>query len=114
MAKAIQPSTYQNGYYEPIADQNRMFSGTKPQNEGHYEIPPSAEVLTSVAHNDLGLNVQRLWPTLDDGTNSPHPLPKWWKPLSKVDVLICGGTSDAALVIAACADCLQPDLLGYK
>ncbi|KAJ5170458.1 uncharacterized protein N7500_003241 [Penicillium coprophilum] len=38
-------------------------------------------------HYELPL---RTWPTLYDGTASPHGVPEWWKPLNQVDVLICG------------------------
>lgn len=114
MAKAIEPSTYRNGYCEPADNKAESLSEFRPENEGHYEVPPSTEILTSVAHNELGLNVHRSWPTLYDGTNSPHPLPKWWRPSSKVDVLICGGNCHTILLAAAHADCPELGLLGYR
>ena len=108
MAKAIEPSTYHNGYYEPA------HQTTTPQVEGHYQVPPSAEVLTSVAHNEFGLNVQRSWPTLHDGTNSPHPLPGWWRPSSEVDVLICGGELTTLLSNAVYAKILLAGPAGLQ
>lgn len=56
-----------------------------------YISPPSKELVTSQAHNELGINIIRTWPTLYDGTNNPHGLPTWWKPSRDVDVLIVGG-----------------------
>ncbi|KAL8694803.1 MAG: hypothetical protein Q9224_003502 [Gallowayella concinna] len=121
MAKAIEPSTYRNGYHE-LVDNNKKNGGLgylaeKEKNydekwnvEGHYQRPPSAEVLSSSAHNDFGLNIQRVWPTLHDGTNSPHPLPKWWNPQPKTDVLICGDKATAPLT-AGRADGVQPRFL---
>ncbi|KAF2129697.1 FAD binding domain-containing protein [Dothidotthia symphoricarpi CBS 119687] len=53
-------------------------------------LPPSKEVVTSSRHNAIGINVLRTWPTLYDGTNTPHGIPSWWKPQQEIDVLICG------------------------
>ncbi|AEO59635.1 hypothetical protein MYCTH_2119794 [Thermothelomyces thermophilus ATCC 42464] len=55
-----------------------------------YVTPPSVELVTSPAHNHFGVNVIRSWPTMYDGTNSPHGIPEWWKPKPQVDVLIVG------------------------
>ncbi|KAG7108051.1 hypothetical protein HYQ44_012766 [Verticillium longisporum] len=55
-----------------------------------YVTPPSVDLTTSLTHNQLGINVVRHWPTLYDGTNSPHGVPSWWAPKEEVDVLICG------------------------
>lgn len=93
MAKSIPPFSWKNGYREtgegrPWATEARNGAGK----ESHYVTPPFAEPLTSIAHNDLGLNTLRTWPTIYNGTSSPHGLPEWWKPSEEVDVLICGGT----------------------
>ena len=69
-------------------DDNQLDSDTPT-----YELPPSVEVITSPQHNSLGFNVLRTWPTLFNGTASPHGVPDWWKPSETVDVLICGGGS---------------------
>ena len=58
----------------------------------HYIIPPAEEPLTSTVHNSLDLNALRTWPTIYNGTESPHGVPDWWDPSDEVDVLICGGT----------------------
>ncbi|KAL2163195.1 hypothetical protein VTH06DRAFT_5251 [Thermothelomyces fergusii] len=55
-----------------------------------YVPPPSVELVTSPVHNHLGVNVIRSWPTMYDGTNSPHGIPEWWEPKPQVDVLIVG------------------------
>lgn len=57
-----------------------------------YVTPPSKEVVTSDVHNELGISVIRTWPSIYDGTNSPHGIPTWWTPSEQVDVLIVGGT----------------------
>lgn len=67
------------------------FNSTEYGEESHYVTPPFSEPLSSTVHNSLGLNVARNWPTLYNGTQSPHGIPDWWKPSGKVDVLICGG-----------------------
>lgn len=64
------------------------------EHEPHYSVPPSVELLTSPVHNHLGHSYLRTWPTIYNGTASPHGVPDWWKPSSQVDVLICGGTSN--------------------
>lgn len=94
MAKAVLPSTWELGFRAPS-------SGTPwVQGVGIEEIAgdpdayiclPSKDVVTSSAHNHHGINTMRTWPTLYDGTNSPHGLPSWWNSSSEVDVLICGG-----------------------
>jgi phenol 2-monooxygenase len=98
MAKSVPAYTWKNGFREPSADSIPW--KTRPpstmiseQDEAHYVAPPSAELVSSSAHNELGLNVVRTWPTLYDGTNSPIELPEWFKPKEEVDVLICGGKS---------------------
>lgn len=93
MAKSIPPSSWTNGFREPAkcdawAQELPLDGETQ---EPHYVTPPSAEVLTSSVHNHLGLNVLRTWPTLYDGTRTPHNIPGWWQPSDEVDVLICGG-----------------------
>ena len=88
MAKSIERSSWTNGYREA---RKVGFEPWVTDAAAHYRPPPLLETLTSAVHNDLGLNVLRTWPTLFDGTNTPHELPKWWKPTADVDVLICGG-----------------------
>lgn len=81
--------TWENGFQQPA-----NFKGNATAQEEDpdaYVAPPSTELVTSTAHNDLGINIIRSWPTLYDGTNSPHGIPSWWKPKEEVDVLICGG-----------------------
>ena len=65
---------------------------TEDGEKSHYVTPRYNEPLSSIVHNSLGSNVIRTWPTIYNGTESPHGLPYWWKPQTKVDVLICGGT----------------------
>lgn len=95
MASAIPPSTWENGFKQPTTGQPWVVD--QAQEDGvvndpdAYVTPPSKEVVTSDAHNDIGINVIRTWPSLYDGTNSPHGVPDWWKPSDKVDVLISGG-----------------------
>ncbi|KAL2052330.1 hypothetical protein ABVK25_007489 [Lepraria finkii] len=94
MAKSVLPSTWENGFKEPgkgapwVAESS--VANEAEDEEPHYTTPPSSEILTSEVHNELGLNVLRTWPTIYDGTNTPHDLPEWWAPSSEVDVLICG------------------------
>ena len=93
MARSVLPSTWENGYWQegrgtPWVSQP---DDTLPEEEqAHYVTPPSSELLTSPVHNSLGLNTLRTWPTIYDGTNSPHGVPSWWKPATNVDVLISG------------------------
>ena len=95
MAKSVLPSTWKNGFKEPgrkapwVIDSS--LENEAENKRSHYTTPPSIEILTSEVHNELGLNVLRTWPTIYDGTNTPHDLPDWWAPKSEVDVLICGG-----------------------
>lgn len=93
MARSLQPFTWQNGFQESLPYAPWEIEAKSGQRqESSYDLPPSKEQLTSNVHNSFGLNVMRTWPTLFDGTNSPHGLPSWWQPPDKVDVLICGGT----------------------
>lgn len=88
MAKSVETSSWKNGYREPgVAG----YTACAAETAAHYRLSPSSEILTSDAHNELGLNVLRTWPTIYNGTNTPHDLPRWWRPSSEVDVLICGG-----------------------
>jgi phenol 2-monooxygenase (NADPH) len=89
MAKSVMPSKWTNGFRE-LGEGTPWAKKTECDEEPHYVTPPSAELLTSPVHNSLGLNVMRTWPTIYDGTNSPHGLPLWWKPEKEVDVLIAG------------------------
>lgn len=95
MAKALTPSTWQNGFQEASSHWTWEKGASKPEDsleEESYTVPPAKEVLTSQRHNHLGLNYMRTWPTLYDGTNSSrNTIPSWWNPSDEVDVLICGG-----------------------
>ena len=108
MAFAVPPSTWENGFKQPSTGTPWVWNHSESENEdGHsesahderaYVTPPSKELVTSPAHNQLGINVVRTWPTLYDGTNNPHGLPNWWKPSQEVDVLIVGaGPSGLAI-----------------
>jgi phenol 2-monooxygenase len=93
MATTVGGFTFANGYRQS-ADTNpwQVENGDIwDKEEPHYSVPPSVELLTSSVHNNMGLNYLRTWPTIYDGTASPHGVPSWWKPIKKVDVLICGG-----------------------
>ncbi|KAF4543313.1 Monooxygenase FAD-binding protein [Lasiodiplodia theobromae] len=90
MAKAVSPHTWQRGFREPASGTPWQWGPDENDGPEQYVTPPSKEVVSSPVHNDLGINVQRTWPTLYDGTNNPHGIPDWWKPASEVDVLICG------------------------
>jgi phenol 2-monooxygenase len=95
MAFAIPPSTWQNGFKQPATGQPWVFDYTEEDgvddDPNAYVMPPSQEIVTSDVHNDLGINVIRTWPTIYNGTNSPHGIPSWWQPSELVDVLISGG-----------------------
>ena len=95
MATSVSPFNFRNGYRQ-LGKGYPWVVGTEEiagDDEPHWVTPPSSELLSSDVHNSLGLNTIRSWPTIYDGTNSPHGLPQWWKPRSEVDVLICGGKS---------------------
>lgn len=110
MAKSIKSFSWKNGFREagegrPWATEDRNGYGNGDANgyehvngngavkeQSHYVTPPFVEPLTSTVHNDFGLNTLRTWPTMYNGTSSPHGLPEWWDPSGEVDVLICGGT----------------------
>jgi len=96
MAKSVPAFTWKNGFRE-LGDKFPWKSDSvetvDEKDESHYVTPPTSEILTSNVHNSLGLNTLRTWPTIYDGTKSPHGPPEWWKPSRNVDVLICGGES---------------------
>lgn len=94
MARSLPPCTWKNGFAEPaeIATwANEANYVTEDGEKSHYTKPPAEELPSSTVHNRLGRNALRTWPTLYDGTESPHGQPIWWKPSTEVDVLICGG-----------------------
>jgi phenol 2-monooxygenase (NADPH) len=95
MAKAVEPATWENGFKAPSTGTPWVWppSGQTVADEDPdaYVSIPSKDLVTSTAHNDLGVSLQRTWPTLYDGTNSPHGTPDWWVPKKEVDVLIVGG-----------------------
>lgn len=102
MAFAIPPSTWENGFKQPTTGRPWVWDHTEDEgidDPNSYVTPPSKEIVTSEVHNDLGVNVIRTWPTLYDGTNSPHGAPSWWKPAEKVDVLISGGKHASRLTM---------------
>lgn len=124
MAHKTPPYTFRNGFRQDLladspcpwevdrsvySDYNGNLSARSasapesvPVEPPHYTVPPASEVLTSPKHNDKGLNVQRHWPTLFDGTASPHGVPRWWQEKegkAEVDVLIVGGEYYQAHVV---------------
>ncbi|XXH03673.1 hypothetical protein Hte_010078 [Hypoxylon texense] len=105
MAFAIRPSTFENGFKQPATGEPWVWNNGEDEagDPNSYVTPPSKEIVTSDAHNNLGVNVIRTWPTLYDGTNSPHGIPSWWKPAEKVDVLISGAGPSGLAVAASLA-----------
>ncbi|KAI1111371.1 FAD binding domain-containing protein [Nemania sp. NC0429] len=106
MAFAVPASTWENGFRQPATGHPWVFdNGEDGVNDDPdaYVTPPSKEIVTSDAHNDLGINVIRTWPSLYDGTNSPHGPPSWWKPSEQVDVLISGAGPSGLAVAASLA-----------
>ncbi|KAI1146765.1 FAD binding domain-containing protein [Nemania diffusa] len=100
MAKAVPPSTWQNGFRQPCEGTQWEWKDSDDEKDG-YVTAPSKEVVTSTVHNNLGISVIRTWPTLYDGTNNPHGIPSWWTPREKVDVLIVGaGPSGLAIAVS--------------
>jgi len=91
MAKSISPFTWERGFKEPSSGMPWQWEPASDAENDAYITPPSKELPTSTAHNSLGINVLRTWPTIFDGTNNPHGIPPWWSPKSEVDVLIVGG-----------------------
>ena len=94
MATTVGPQSWKTGYMLPsesatwqIENHNTTEQGVK----SHYIVPPDEEPVSSTAHNSLGVNKLRTWPTMYNGTKSPRRVPDWWKPSDEVDVLICGG-----------------------
>ncbi|KND89112.1 Phenol 2-monooxygenase [Tolypocladium ophioglossoides CBS 100239] len=97
---ATKPPTYtwENGFRQVTSKKapwdsprSRRQDEEKDGEDGDaYVTPPEVELVSSASHNSLGINVIRNWPTIYNGTNSPHGLPLWWHPQSEVDVLICG------------------------
>ncbi|KAL2869076.1 FAD binding domain-containing protein [Aspergillus lucknowensis] len=98
MATTLGGFTFANGFrqsadsnpWEVVDDVEGDGHESAVDAEPHYTVPPSVELLTSPVHNHLGLNYLRTWPTIYDGTASPHGVPSWWVPRRKVDVLISG------------------------
>lgn len=99
MAATLPPVTFKNGFSQPAssaawaADDNNI---TEHGEEAHFLTSPFEEPFTSSTRNYLGTNVLRTWPTLYNGTESPHGVPDWWRPSNEVDVLICGGKLHAS------------------
>ena len=94
MATVVPPQTWKDGYAAPSETatwQSDDYNSTEHGEHSHYTTPPFKDCLSSTAHNSLGLNLVRSWPTIYNGTESPHGIPDWWKPARRVDVLICGG-----------------------
>lgn len=96
---ATKPPTYtwENGFREAISESSLWDCPSSrrqdedAEDDDAYVAPPEVELVSSASHNSLGINVIRNWPTIYNGTNSPHGLPSWWHPQGEVDVLICGG-----------------------
>ncbi|KAI1749774.1 FAD binding domain-containing protein [Xylaria castorea] len=107
MAFATPPSTWENGFKQPATGRSWVFDHAQEDgtdDDPHvYVMPPSKEVVTADAHNDLGINVIRTWPTIYDGTNSPHGVPTWWARSEQVDVLIVGAGPSGLAVAASLA-----------
>lgn len=91
MATSLPAFTFENGFKQRTQGTPWVTEYPVSSEIPHYVVPPSVELLTSTRHNILGENVQRVWPTISDGTNSPHGVPEWFKKEKEVDVLICGG-----------------------
>lgn len=93
--------TWENGFCE-VAPEGT--SHIEQQDESllpdDYVPPPWADLVTSSRHNSQGVNVIRDWPSIYNGSNSPHGIPSWWKPQEQVDVLIVGA-GPSGLGIAA-------------
>ncbi|POR35292.1 Phenol 2-monooxygenase [Tolypocladium paradoxum] len=97
---ATKPATYtwENGFRQVTSEKapwdcpgrGRQDEDGGDEDGDAYVTPPAVELVSSASHNSLGINVIRNWPTVYNGTNSPHGLPSWWHPQSEVDVLICG------------------------
>ncbi|KAJ5481462.1 hypothetical protein N7475_000274 [Penicillium sp. IBT 31633x] len=107
MAHSILPYTHENSYCQASKNPHWIIPESLTDETGNnsgpqYEIPPSDEILASTSHNDLGFNVLHIWPTLHDGTASPHGVPDWWNPPIKVDVLISGGGPSGLEVALSC------------
>jgi len=101
MAATVPPHNWKSGFAQPTevatwADETHHM--TEDGKKAHYMTPPAQEPRTSTVHNSLGFSALRTWPTLYNGTESPHGAPTWWKPLQEVDVLICGGEFRGCLV----------------
>ena len=95
MATTVPPQTWRTGYQMPAEKaswNDEEFYATEDGQRANYVAPPAEEPLTSTVHNSLGLNTIRTWPTIYNGTESPHGVPEWFDPSDEVDVLICGGT----------------------
>ncbi|KAL8823835.1 MAG: hypothetical protein Q9191_005513 [Dirinaria sp. TL-2023a] len=93
MATTVPAQTWKTGFVMPSEKptwNNKEFYTSEKGERAHYIIPPVKEPLTSTVHNSLGLNALRSWPTIYNGTESPHGAPDWWDPSDEVDVLICG------------------------
>ncbi|KAH8168198.1 hypothetical protein CIB48_g18 [Xylaria polymorpha] len=107
MAFAVPPSTWENGFKQPAKGQPWVFDYTQEDDSDDdphvYVTPPSKEVVTSDVHNELGISVIRTWPSIYDGTNSPHGIPTWWTPSEQVDVLIVGAGPSGLAVAASLA-----------
>jgi hypothetical protein len=116
MAKSVEPFTWEKGFQEPSTGTPWVYecASDDDDDDDGYTVAPSVEVVTSEAHNELGINVLRTWPTIYDGTNNPHGVPEWWSPASEVDVVICGGTSPCVCRPPREAHDMQRDPVGSK
>lgn len=101
MAKSVLPGSFENGFRVSWARVHLGLLG--PNNLSMMMISlTGSEKLSSSVHNSVGLNTVQSWPTIYDATSFPHGLPKWWKPSSEVDVLICRGMKFSDFFSGAC------------
>ncbi|KAF2199799.1 FAD binding domain-containing protein [Delitschia confertaspora ATCC 74209] len=93
MATTTRGYTYEHGFCQPAETnpwEKHHDSNLNKDEVPHYNVAPSVELMTSPVHNALGHNYLRTWPTIYNGTGSPHGVPEWWDSPKKVDVIICG------------------------
>ena len=88
MATPVRPFTYENGFREPSTGTPWIKECRPGEETPSYVVPQPVDPLNSTVHDHPGENVERVWPTLVDCTNSPHGVPEWHKKEKKVDALI--------------------------
>nr|POF15329.1 aromatic hydroxylase fmpf [Quercus suber] len=110
MARTPMLATWRHGFKKMLMGDDEDEQKARCTQQKLPPALPSVELITSSKHNSLGINKLRTFPTLYNGTSSPHGVPEWWKPKDEVDVLICGDKSEAPL-LAGRADGVQPRFL---